>query len=485
MNAPFAPPTPQTISLKGVTYDAPPTISRFMLDSSFVRLVLGPVGSGKTTGMIFELLRRASMQAPGADGLRRTRFAIVRNTLSQMRQTVLRDIETWLGPIIHYKTSENVIFIEAGDIRSEWFMIPLEDPVDQKRLLSMQLTGVMINEFIEIDLGLVDAMLGRLGRYPRMADGGPTWFGLIGDSNFPNQGSPWHLALEVNRPPDWKVFKQPGGLNPAAENLKNLVGGREYYERLARQQSPSWAKRYVHAEYGDDLEGTLVFAGSFNYGFHTTTESIEPIPMAPVIVGQDFGRWPCAVLTQMDRQTNRVLVLEEIIAKDMALERHLNENLIPVMGSSRYLSNPFVIVGDPAGDQRNTLYEMTSFDMLRNRGLIAVPAPTNDIEARLMAVTHLLLQQRAGGPAILIDANRCPTLIQAMRSMYKFKKTRQGTTNATPEKTNPWSDIMDALQYACLAHSGGFQNVLNVHVNRQRGTRTGIKPMIMPVRGWT
>jgi hypothetical protein len=36
----------------------------------------------------------------------------------------------------------------------------------QRRLLSMQLTGAWMSEAIEMDVGLVDALAGRLGRYP-------------------------------------------------------------------------------------------------------------------------------------------------------------------------------------------------------------------------------------------------------------------------------------------------------------------------------
>ena len=77
--------------------------------------------------------------------------------------TVLLDILTWLRPIAHYKVSDQLIIIRVNDIYSEWFMIPLEDPEDQRRLLSMQLTGAWLSEAIEISPDLVDAIAGRCG----------------------------------------------------------------------------------------------------------------------------------------------------------------------------------------------------------------------------------------------------------------------------------------------------------------------------------
>ncbi len=75
-----------------INYDAPKTITDFMLDNSKVRLIIGPYGSGKTTGCIMELMRRAMMEYPDANNVRRTRFVIVRNTAQQLRQTVLEAV---------------------------------------------------------------------------------------------------------------------------------------------------------------------------------------------------------------------------------------------------------------------------------------------------------------------------------------------------------------------------------------------------------
>lgn len=124
-----------------IVYDAPPTCAHFMKSDAFFRLIAGPVGSGKTTACLFEIFRRSCEQAPAPDGFRYTRWAIVRQTLKQLKDTVLKDITTWLAGIAQYKVSDSTIYIQIGDIRSEWVLIPLDNPEDQRRLLSMQLTG--------------------------------------------------------------------------------------------------------------------------------------------------------------------------------------------------------------------------------------------------------------------------------------------------------------------------------------------------------
>lgn len=488
--------------MTSITFDAPPTVGSFMRSKAFFRIIMGPVGSGKTTGCIFELLRRAIEQQPAADGVRYTRFAIVRQTLEQLRMTVLKDIEQWLQGICRYKVTDKTIYIEFGDVKSEWLLIPLDDEEDQRRLLSSQLTGAWMSEAIEMNPAIIPALSGRCGRYPGASLGGASWFGIIADTNFPTEGSDWHRLVELETPPDWMVFKQPSGLAtnaggiPVAENLNwltqtpetlklpidhpdRLAQGRTYYERLARGNSEDWTRRYVMAEYGNDPSGSAVFRSTFKRGWHVS-KGLEPVQGHPIIVAQDFGRNPHAVITQLDH-TGRLLVLKEIISEDMGLQLHVQTALRPALNEERFITKPIYIVGDPAGNQRSTSYEETSFDLLKNEGLSAFPAPTNDIDKRLRAVEAFLLGQRNGGPALLIDEEGCPTLVRAMSGMYRYAKRKNGQLAPLPEKTHPWSDIADALQYACLVAHGGFsQYVAN------RLLRPVQRPRTVPnVRGWT
>jgi hypothetical protein len=481
--------------MASINYTAPPTCARFMSSAAFGRLIAGPVGSGKTTACLFELFRRSCEQAPAPDGLRYTRWAIVRQTLKQLKDTVLKDITGWLDGIASYKVSDNTVYISIGDVRSEWILIPLDSPEDQRRLLSMQLTGAWMSEAIEMDVGLVDALAGRLGRYPSAQLGGATWFGMIADTNMPTEGSDWHKFMDVNVPPDWQIFIQPGGLEPGAENLnwltqttetlklpiddpKRLAQGRTYYERLARGHGADWVRRYVHAQYGNDPSGTAVFRESFNRSFHVV-EGLTPVNGLPLIVGQDFGRDPCSVICQLDHK-GRLLVLQEVVAEDIGLELHIEKALRPALFQERYLGRPVAMVGDPAGVSKSSIYEETTFDVLKRLGMNAFPAPTNDIDPRLRAIEAFLLAQRDGGPAILFDRDRCPVLVRAMAGGYRYAKTKAGVRKPLPDK-NEYSHIIDALQYACLAAHGGMSGLFAKRMaHRPRST----KPK-MPVGAWT
>jgi hypothetical protein len=489
-----------------ISYSAPPTCARFMRSQSFGRLIAGPVGSGKTTACIFELLRRACEQEPAPDGLRYTRFAIVRQTLKQLKDTVLKDVISWLEGIAEYKVTDQAIYVTVGDVRSEWLLIPLDTPEDQRRLLSMQLTAAWMSEAIEMDVGIISPLAGRCGRYPAANLGGCTWFGIIADTNFPSEGSDWHKFMELKVPPDWTIFRQPSGMSDEAENLEWLTQtpetlrlpatdprrraqGRTYYERFIRSNTPEWCKRYVYAEYGDDPSGTAVFKDSFTRDFHVASyrtddgvrvlTELDPIPGHPILLGQDFGRDPCTAICQLDHK-GRLLVLGEAVVSDMGLEMHIERNLRPMLQDVRFLGRAFAMIGDPAGVAKSSIYEETSFDVLKRMGFVAFPAPTNDIDARLRAVEAFLLGQRDGGPAMLIDGTRCPTIVRALAGGYRYAKMRSGQRKPAPDK-NEHSHVMDALQYACLAAHGGLAGVIAGRLHRM--PRSNARRM--PTGAWT
>jgi len=461
-----------------ITYIAPDTVAQFMMSEAFIRIIKGPVGSGKTTGLLMEILRRSIEQRPGPDGFRRTRWAIVRQTLSQLKMTILLDLLTWFRPIVTYKVSEQLVLLRFNDVVAEIYLIPLEEEDDQKRLLSMQLTGAAVNECTEISVDLFSAISGRCGRYPSKADGGPSWFGIIADCNAPVIGSPWWKMFEEEKPADWQLFNQPSGLSALAENVENLPP--DYYERLAKNPNRDWVRRYVEAEYGEDPSGTAVFREAFRWSFHTV-DHLEPSPGHLILVGQDFGRSPCSVLCQPDSR-GRILCLEEVIAEDIGLETHVNRSLKPVLYSERYAGFSFCAVGDPSGVAKGNFLEEDSFDVLKRLGIPAFPAPTNALEARLSAVEAVLYQQRDGGPALVIDRSRCPMLTRAMNGAYRFSKTSAGVTKPLPDKNHPWSDVCDALQYVCLVINSGLIHFIAKKIRIKPKTKTKSR---ISAAGWT
>lgn len=482
----------------GIEYTAPPTCAAFQKSSAFGRLLAGPVGSGKTTSCIMELFRRSMEQKPAPDGYRYTRHAVIRQTLKQLKDTVLKDCRDWLGGLGEWRVSENTFHLNFGDVRSEWIFIPLEDASDQARLLSMQLTGAWGSEVIEMDFNILAPISGRLGRYPRAEKGTPTWFGMIADTNMPTELSPWHKFM-VAPPPDWQVFIQPSGLSPNAENLNWLVQneetiklpidhparlaqGRRYYERLIETygENSDWVKRYVYAQYGDDPSGMAVFKETWDTGFHSVDETLV-IPSHPIIVAQDFGRNPWSLICQVDHM-GRLLVHEEIPATNIGLEKHIDQNLIPRL-MQKYMGMKVMVIGDPSGVAKSNISEESCFNVLSRKGLPNMPAPTNDIDPRLRAVEALLGRQVNRGPALMVSRAGAPFLIRAMAGGYRFTKTKAGALRVVPEKNDPegYSHVADCLQYAALIAHGN----LAIEIARRLRPRSTNRKTKISAAAWT
>lgn len=467
-------------------YTASPTVAKFMKSKAFGRLILGPVGSGKTTGCIMDLLAKACTQSPAPNGLRYTRFPIVRQTLKQLKDTVLKDCQSRLSSIGigQWKVSDSTFYIDFENVKSEWVFIPLEDAREQARLLSMQASGAWMSEFTEINLDVLQPLQGRLGRYPNDVNVGfCDWNGIIGDSNMPMEGSEWWKFLET-LPPDWQKFKQPSGLEPpvykdgrqisGAENLDwllqtdetlklpfghplRIARGKLYYQRSVDQWGidDSWVKRYIKAEYGDDPSGEAVFRATFRSSFHTADDT-QLIPGYPLLIGQDFGRNPWSIICQVDHY-GRLVVHEEVPAYNIGLEKHLNENLRPRL-INKYLGYKHALIGDPAGIAKDSHSEENSFDLLQRCGFAAYPAPTNDIDPRIRSVEALLGKSVNGGPGLVINRRGAPTLVRAMAGGYRYLRTQggQGALKAVPDKNDPegYSHVADTLQYVSLVVHG-------------------------------
>lgn len=435
-----------------IDYEPPPTLRKFMLSDARVRFVRGPVGSAKSTCMVMEFLRRASQQAPGPDGYRRTRGIIVRNTLQQLKSTCLVTIENMLRPVINFKVSDQTVQLRMGDIISDWILLPLDSEENIQRLLSLEATFAWGSEARELNPEIMMSVLSRCGRYPSMMHGGPTWHGLIMESNSFTEDSMWYEILEKNLPANWRYFVQPGATEPEAENVENLAPG--YYEDLMASNTPEWVDQYIHNKIGPSLSGQAVFRNSFNREFHVAEQELKPVQGRPLICGMDFARHAAFVIGQMD-QYGRLLILEAIHSENMGVERFIKEYVKPILFTERYAGQPVVVIGDPAGIAKGQIGERSVFDVLKDNGFSAAPAPTNKIDPRLRSVESWLIQQRDGKAAILFDPINAKSLILAMQSGYRFKIKKDKSLEDAPEKNHPDSDLADALQYLCLGIGSG------------------------------
>lgn len=435
-----------------IKYSPEPIAARFIRSKAFYNFIIGPVGSAKTTALLFKILFHAQMQEAGPDGIRRTRWVVVRNTAPQLKDTTINSFFTWFKPgqMGKWVASRTMFVFEFGDVYAEVLFRPLDTPDDVSRVLSLEVTGAILDEFVEIPKEIVEALSGRCGRYPSSHEGGATWWGMWGASNPGNEDQWWYDWLDIedrgDRPSNMSYFEQPSGFSPYAENLKNLPGGRGYYDNLAVGKSDEWIKQFIEVQWGFSLSGKPVYR-VFNPEVHVAKEPIRFDPTGNIVVGFDAGLTPSAIFGMQDSH-GRVLVLDEVVSENMGAERFCKELLLPLM-NSRFHTNTFTVVCDPAVTQRAQTNEQAVKDILEEQlGFNVETAYSNALAERLNSVESRLTRLTAVGPAYLIDA-RCKVLIRGFRSGYHYAVNTKGVTSPTPSK-NEYSHPHDANQYMCM-----------------------------------
>ena len=495
------------------------TLKTFMKDNTFFRGLRGPVGSGKSVGCCVEVFRRALEQEKNEEGIRRSRWAIIRNTNPQLRTTTIKTWLDWFPEDTWGKFQWSVPYthhIKQGDLDLEVIFLALDRPEDVKKLLSLELTGIWINEAREIPKSIIDACTMRVGRFPSMREGGPTWTGVIADTNAPEEDHWWpimsgevpvpdHIPAEEARmlvaPDNWKFFTQPSGMletkdengtvtgyqpNESAENQKNML--KSYYSNLIQGKTKSWIDVYVMNRLGNINDGKPVYP-MWVSDIHVAKEEIPVASGVPIYVGLDFGLTPAAVFGQCVR--GRWLILQEIVAFDMGIVRFAE--LLRQEIATRYSGCEVNIIGDPAGDFRAQTDESTPFQVLRGAGLTARPAQSNDVSLRIEAVAGTLNRMVEGQSGLLVDY-RCKELIKGFEGGYGYRRMQvSGERYDDKPDKNRFSHIHDALQYLMLGggegrHVLGHSNVAkpvqlkrnyDVFTRREKKSKTSIWSRMM------
>ncbi len=467
-------------------FQATPTMWDAMQSQAYVTVLAGPVGSGKSVCACHRLVQLAIEQEPNAEGLRKTRSLIVRNTADQLRSTTMKTFLDWFPPGVWglYKASERTFFMDLalGDntrVKAEFMFIALDTPDDVRKALSLEATFLWGNEWRELHPDVVDGLLMRLRRYPSKRDGGPTRSCAIFDTNMPDMDS-WHYDKMEHPPANWAVFIQPPAvvdrqeyiarmsedppaeeaivdtqrrewwINPLADNLDNL--DENYYQDILPGKSDDFVDVYLRCRYGRSLAGVPVYDKTFVPEFHIVRGEILPLKSAdyPVIIGLDFGRTPAAVLMQRT-VSGRLLALAEVVSVNMGIETFLNTKLRPLL-AAEFSGCTFLVAPDPAGWSKQQIGEISPVDVVKRAGFKVVKPATNDPERRIQAVERALMGQVDGKPLLGV-AERCTVLVKGFRFGYRYKLNRAGMQDNKPEK-NEFSHPHDALEYACLVAEG-------------------------------
>lgn len=485
-------PTPPAQS--HVEFSPPVSTVPFLTGEKFIEFIVGPLGSAKTSAAIMKIAYHAAKMAQCTDGIRRSRCVWVRNSREQLRDTSIPDFLKWFpdGLAGTFHKTDYRFVLRFDDVECEVMWRGLDDQNDVRRLLSLQASFAVFDEFREIHPQIFEAMQGRLGRYPdkMLVPPRPEWgvdakghpIGgcvyedgtmakrLWGATNPPDAETYWERFLR-DPPKNAHVTFQPSGLSPDADWLQFLDPG--YYENLAEGKTDEWIDVYIHAKFGRSLSGKPVYTG-FNRDFHVSKTPLQPIVSAerPLLIGVDLGLTPACTISQQDYY-GRVLTFAEITSTNMGATRFIRDKLRPLL-AERFPGHPVAVICDPAGTQRAQTDERMVTEVFQAHGFNIIPARTNVLAARIAAVEGLLAGQTDGGARHLIDS-RCKMLIEGMTGRYRYKVAKDESLAPKPDK-NPWSHVCEAHQYMSLHVDGLFGAV----------RRTGARPVVKRRSGgWT
>lgn len=458
------------------------TLRAFHWSEESRRIMIGPLGSGKTAACIAELWRLAKSQAPDADGIRPTRFAAVRNTYSDLKTTTVPDFreiidDAWgsfvWGPPPSMRV--RVVLPDGTKVDCEVLFIALDRPDDVRKLRGLQLTGAWLNEVKELPKSVLDMLDLRVGRYPRKTRVAPTRFGLIGDSNAPDEDHWLYAMAEEDKPDGWAFFRQPGGvirrnrdspfrLNQNAENLPNLPDN--YYSRAMQGKSVDWIAVNLANEYGVVFDGRPVYP-EYNDAAHC--EDCEPVEGLPIAVGIDFGLTPAAVFGQRF-PNGRILWFDELATEHMGVQRFSSELKTKIAALYPSFAIDFV-VGDPAGDTESQTDEQTCFQILNANGVNARPAATNDWTIRREAVANPLSQLIDGKPRLVVSP-KCKITRKGMRGGYEYRRVQVSGAERHADKPNKnrYSHPCEAGQYLMLGYGEGRRVMASQNRAFKQGT---------------
>lgn len=466
---------------------AGPVLKAFHESSAFVRLVAGPIGSGKTTAAgVAEMFFTAMTQGVDADGVRRAKVGVLRDTYRNLYATFVPSWLKWVDkdygrfvgsddrPASH-EFSFNAPFVDGTpgmgrcDLTVE--MRAMGANTVEATCRGWELTGAFIDEADLVPREAIAFLAGRVKRYGNVRTRRSR--GVWGVFNKPDVDH-WLHDLCIDPEDGTEFFDQPSGLlpgvpyrtNPLAENLAELDA--DYYTGSAKAAIAEWyIRRMLRNEWGASVSGELIYP-EFDPAKHVLPMELEPPRGSVLTIGMDGGGTPAAVIGGRAEFGRRIQYAEAVMGDPndprgrrlltgvgpTRFAEYLGDVMFPRFRGCRFE----IVYADPAmfyGGDRET-GEFSSIEAISTKLKIAIqPAPSNEIPLRLDAVRNPLTTLCPDGrPKFMINPS-CRWTRRGFTTDYKWteRDPKQPGKRLVPQKTST-SHIHDGLQYWLLGDQG-------------------------------
>lgn len=503
--------------MKQINYVASATGAKFHQSDKVVRGFLGPVGNGKSVTCINEMHRLCATQEPNCDGVRLSKWAIIRNTYDMLETTTLETFIQWIPhDICGIKKMPMRGFMDyplsdGTRVKCKFIFLALDRPDDVRKLLSLEVSGVFLNETRELPYAVVKGARERIGRYPSQIDGytdkgnykAPrgkdgnyqpcTRKSILMDTNPPEDDHWWYQlaeegCLRSNTSAASKAavaelfgfFRGPSPLikigegdykpNPLAENVSFLPGGYQYYLDMIAGNTEDHINVMVMGNYGTIKDGKPVYP-QYNDRLHCPEKPIGILEELPIGLGWDGGLTPTVVIGQQTKR-GQLRVIAELIAEDMGVRQFARDVVKPFLQRNFYGIEIAFSYIDPSAAFRGESDAKTAMGFLNddyidnddgdilqplNMGFETEPAPTNNPAKRIEAVNSYITKLVDGEPGYQVS-RKCPMVRKGKIGGYQYKRIKTGGEERyrdSPDK-NKYSHPADAEQYLALGFAGGY-----------------------------
>lgn len=459
---------------KAIQYYCPTHTGRLLHASEIAIIaIMGPFNSAKTTDNLWKLVKESTKQEKCIDGVRRAAYAVIRNTYNELKHGILRTWEVWLGGLGTVIAREqplertHIFFDDKGRIELTFFFISCDSESDVRKLLSVDLTGGLINECREMPRAILTALLGRWRRYPSDRIRSHPIRGFIGmDTNPPDTDNWFYQLFEIERPDNALLLMQPAGLlqigtdertgrkmwrtNPEADNIAH-IDANYYIDQAKIAPDDEYIDVHCNGKWGRLRRGKPVFP-MYSDNLH----SIAKIQLktdkdkTQIYIGWDFGYiTPACVIGQY--QDGFLEIVKEFIGDYISVDDLVKNAVLPWL-NTHYAGFAMVSTGDPS-DRNDAGSGNSCIEILERYGLSTYKAMTNALTPRLNAVSEMLGRLVNGKPVFTLCRSGAPILRKSIHTEYLFDRLQIiGSTQLkdTPTKIHPWSDAADALQYLCM-----------------------------------
>ena len=430
------------------SYSPIPTIEMFHESSADIRCMVGPVGSGKTTGATWEIFYYLPFHLAEKHGIKKTRWVILRNSYRELADTTQKTVIEWF-PWGDLKAGDQVFTLRYPEhgLEVEALFRSCDRPDDLKKFKSLEVTGYWIDESIEVAEDIKRMLKNRIGRFPRKS---PVRYG-IETTNPPDVEHPtysnfkWETEVPGPVSTEKPLKSHEGFWQPYNENAANLPDG--YYTTLIQDYAgnPDWIDRYVKGMPGVTVQGKAVYH-NFIKKLHVAEQPLVWNKSTLFAGWDNSGNCPACIVAQVPT-AGVVHILREYHTERMGILDfgHM------VLGdrNARFPNAKWIEWGDPAGEakfSRATGGLTSNAELMRDELGIALKKSEQNWEVRRESVEIQLSRLISGEPAFLIDPS-CTRLINGFLGGYCYPE--HGTTGIYGNKPikNKYSHIQDSLQY--------------------------------------